>query len=145
MPLKTEQEEALKMFLQLEDDLRQRDQVKFAQKQFIAHDAELPPKLKECREKAWVMLVRIRDEMDDSYFQDKLVFSLCIAYMDRVFACNPEEDSIISSLQRSAAMPLACMWLAIKVFLLKKSSCYDSCISDIYLTTVHGCGPYEQG
>jgi hypothetical protein len=115
MPLTAEQTEALEWFLVLEQGIVSREQANLESQW---HESQPMEDLQKYRNAGWAMLVAVRDKYPE-HFQDKSVFALSVAYMDRVLACSEGKQCGVSVLKKARSMPLACLWLAMKVSWLR--------------------------
>ena len=112
MPLTAGQLEALEWFLELEKGITSREQANFESQWLEPQDEGMH----KYREAGWAMLEEVRKKYPE-HFEDKSIFALSVGYMDRVFACSTVQQSGVRVLQKAQAMPLACIWLAMKVTL----------------------------
>ena len=96
----------------LEEAMLARESARFESERYVSvHD---DPLVEEYRDEGWEVLQNVRAK-HPRYFRDPTVFALCIAYMDRVLACNPTLVPMALPLKKSSVLPLACLWIAMKV------------------------------
>jgi hypothetical protein len=97
----------------LETGMLAREKARFESERYLS--VEDNPLVEEYREEGWDVLLSVRAK-HPRYFKDTTIFALSIAYMDRVLACNVAQVPMAEALKKTAVLPLACLWVAMKVY-----------------------------